>query len=462
MLPLYVLARWPGDETARKMQIMFYRFKGQARTSHGIKDNLDEGWINYTISKEQTLPLLETAAQAIGGQIQRIVIRISPQGSKKVMRELSHDERHFFEASDLILIDANNDSTYKQLKKQLKNQGIKTKIKGYHERQEWLALTNQCIRSDKTKQVALFLGILSLILMRWQNEQLIELCTCYIGILLQALPFLLMGVILSSLIQVYLSEEWIKKVFPKDLKKGLLFGVVGGFFLPVCDCVSIPVFKSLVKKGIPIPAALTFMTAAPLINPVAILSTYYAYPGRRSMVIARVGLGICCAVLIGLCFKKESLHHLFEVDKQRGCGGGHHHHHQQFILTCREEFFEIIGYLLVGIALATIFQTVLEPYEGYFFHQGIVGEMLLMMGLAFGLSLCSSSDAVVGKSIGAGFSNIAVMSFLVFGPMLDIKNVLLLSAHFTKKFVLKLSLAIFLVCLGVMGVAAYLGLEGLL
>ena len=85
-----------------------------------------------------------------------------------------------------------------------------------------------------------------------------------------------MGVLLSSFIQVFLSEKVIQRWFPKNALLGMLFALVCGFCLPVCDCATIPMFKSLIKKGVPTSSAVVFMVATPVINPVVILSTYYA------------------------------------------------------------------------------------------------------------------------------------------------------------------------------------------
>lgn len=82
----------------------------------------------------------------------------------------------------------------------------------------------------------------------------------------------------------------------------MLVAILGGFCLPVCDCASIPIFRSLVKKGISLPVAITFMTATPVINPVVILSTYYAFNNNMTTVIGRICFGIIAAVIIGLVF----------------------------------------------------------------------------------------------------------------------------------------------------------------
>lgn len=126
----------------------------------------------------------------------------------------------------------------------------------------------------------------------------------FLGILLQAFPFLLIGVLLSSAIQIFVSQQWLHEHFPKHLAGGLLFAALAGFCLPVCDCASVPVFRSLVRKGVPPAAAVTFLMAAPVINPVVILSTWYAFSGDVRIVLCRVGLGLLCAVLIGLTFSR--------------------------------------------------------------------------------------------------------------------------------------------------------------
>lgn len=145
----------------------------------------------------------------------------------------------------------------------------------------------------------------------------------FLGVFLQAAPFLAVGVLLSSLIQVYLKPDWIQRRFPRKILAGQLFAVLAGFCLPVCDCASIPVFKGLVKKGVPIPAAVTFMLVSPVINPVVILSTWYAFNGNYKIIAARCGLGILCSVLCGLTYLfKPPVNYLVEdaMPIQAACG----------------------------------------------------------------------------------------------------------------------------------------------
>lgn len=124
----------------------------------------------------------------------------------------------------------------------------------------------------------------------------------FLGIILQAIPFLLIGILISSAIQIFIPQSFIERRFPKSIGVGVLVAILGGFCLPVCDCTSTPIFKSLVRKGIPLPVAITFTMVTPVINPVVILSTYYAFNGNMTIVITRICFGIIAATIIGTVF----------------------------------------------------------------------------------------------------------------------------------------------------------------
>lgn len=283
----------------------------------------------------------------------------------------------------------------------------------------------------------------------------------FLGIMLQAVPFLLIGVLISSAIQVLIPQRAIELLFPKNLAGGMLVAVLAGFCLPVCDCASIPIFRSLVRKGVPLPAAVTFMAATPVINPVVMLSTYSAFNGNWSVVLGRVGMGITAAVLIGCWFalfpgKTPALSSGFDrVMCSCGCYGGAEEATtagQKLSLLLRHsqaEFFNVAKYLTIGAFLAAVFQVTVTNSLLLQTPADFALSLLLMMALAFLLSLCSSSDAVVAKTFASRFPMEPIMGFLVFGPMMDIKNVLLLSGGFSKRFVLKLLTVCFAVCFAV-------------
>lgn len=329
-----------------------------------------------------------------------------------------------------------------------------------------------------------FLYIIKMLLM----SQTIQ---AFLGIILQAFPFLITGVLLSSLIGMFVSRRFIERYFPKNIAGGIVFALIGGFCLPVCDCVSIPVFRSLVKKGIPLTSAIVFMCASPVINPVVILSTYYAFGGNMRIVAARVSLGIVCAVLTGLSFLVKRPHNPLKNEAgetfhaasshaesctHSACSCCAHNtesdtetHHAgafdtfvHFLEHSRREFFEVGSYLIIGAALSAAFQTLGGKLPLIAGNTGKALSLFIMMSFAFLLSLCSSSDAVIGRTFMPRFSIGSVMGFLVFGPMMDIKNMLMLSSGFTKGFTFRLVISSFTICYLVMLGAMFSGLEALL
>jgi uncharacterized membrane protein YraQ (UPF0718 family) len=285
----------------------------------------------------------------------------------------------------------------------------------------------------------------------------------FLGIVLQAAPFLLIGVLLSAAIEIFVSRTAIERRFPKTLGMGVLAALAAGFCLPVCDCASIPIFRSLVKKGVPLPAAVTFMAVSPVINPVVILSTYYAFSGNMSVVMGRICCGIISAVLIGLIFAirppKRSVLSGGALDRLM-CACGCYEDVESiaafrgkldlFLRHAQAEFFSVGKYLMLGTFVSAMFQT---AGTGFFVEAqsgaGVAVSMILMMTMGFALSLCSSSDAVVARSLANQFPMAALMAFLVFGPIIDIKNVMMLSSGFSGHFILRLAFTAFIICFAV-------------
>jgi uncharacterized membrane protein YraQ (UPF0718 family) len=279
----------------------------------------------------------------------------------------------------------------------------------------------------------------------------------YLGVILQAIPFLIIGVLLSSAIQVFVPRSFIEKFFPKSFLWGMFTGILAGFCLPVCDCASIPVFRSLVRKGVPLPAAITFMCAAPVINPVVVISTWYAFSGDTRIVIGRLSLGILVSLVTGFCFvlfppKDDVLTGGVFDSFACSCGcyapgdfpstpGGKA---ALFLRHSRAEFFDVGRYLVIGTFASSVFQVF---GTGIFAaRSNTVLSILVMMTAAFILSLCSSSDAVIARSLARQFPQSALMGFMVFGPIMDIKNILMLSSGFSKSFVTRLLITSFIVC----------------
>jgi uncharacterized membrane protein YraQ (UPF0718 family) len=280
----------------------------------------------------------------------------------------------------------------------------------------------------------------------------------FLGITLQAVPFLLIGVHISSAIEIFVDRAAIERRFPKTIGAGMAAAVIAGFCLPVCDCASIPIFRSLLRKGTPVSAAVTFLMSAPVINPVVILSTYYAFGGNIRIVMGRVLLGIVSAAVIGLFFavRKEE-HPILKggAFERISCSCGCFEDARQvsfrgklglFFRHAQAEFFSAGRYLIAGVFISSILQAAgagASPFARS--GAGLAVSMAVMMATGFVLSLCSSSDAVVARSFAGQFPPGAIMAFLVFGPMMDIKNFMMLSYGFTRSFIIRLSAVAFLV-----------------
>lgn len=258
------------------------------------------------------------------------------------------------------------------------------------------------------------------------------------SLLIEAVPFVLLGALVSAFIEVFVPVRVFEKLtaLPRPLQ--LPASALAGFAFPVCECGSVPVARRLAAKGLAPSAAVTFMLAAPILNPVVIASTFVAYRGRESlwaMVLGRAGLGLLAAVAVGWVIGSRSKG---EVLRGRPTTNtGHHHEHGSkgaaFFGHLSGDFVFMGRYLVLGAAVAATLQTfVPQTVIGSVANAPVV-SLLAMMGLAFLLSLCSESDAFVAASF-VQFGVGAQLAFLVFGPMVDTKLAFLYTATFSKGF----------------------------
>ena len=284
--------------------------------------------------------------------------------------------------------------------------------------------------------------------------------TMFISIVLEAIPFILVGVILSALLQTFVSAQTIARFVPKHPVPGILYACVMGILFPICECGMIPVMRRLLRKGMPLYIAVVFITAGPILNPVVFASTFMAFRSRPEIAWSRMGLAFVCAAAIGLIICK-----FVRKNPLRGAGNpahvhDHPHHHggkwNTMLTHASDEFFEMGKYLLFGALLAAGIQAGFSRDLLVSIGTGAYSSHLFMMGFAYIISLCSTSDAFVASSFVSTFSAGSILSFLVFGPMLDFKGTLMLLAIFRARFVILLSMLIFLVVL-----AASLLLENL-
>nr|WP_205831786.1 permease [Bacillus subtilis] len=271
------------------------------------------------------------------------------------------------------------------------------------------------------------------------QSSFLQLNSIFISILIEAIPFILIGVILSGIIQMFVSEEMIARIMPKNRFLAVLFGALAGVLFPACECGIIPITRRLLLKGVPLHAGVAFMLTAPIINPIVLFSTYIAFGNRWSVVFYRSGLALAVSLIIGVILSYQFKdNQLLKPDEP-----GHHHHHHGTLLqklggTLRhaiDEFFSVGKYLIIGAFIAAAMQTYVKTSTLLAIGQNDVSSSLVMMGLAFVLSLCSEVDAFIASSFSSTFSLGSLIAFLVFGAMVDIKNLLMMLAAFKKRFV---------------------------
>lgn len=286
------------------------------------------------------------------------------------------------------------------------------------------------------------------------NSNVQAFSTVFISILLEAFPFILLGVILSSVIHVFISENFFKRIIPKNMFFGTTVGAAMGFFFPVCDCGVIPVARRLMKKGVPLHTGIAFMLSAPIINPVVLFATYYAFKTLiPEMIIYRSILGLLIAMTVGILFSLFVNKETFLLDQS---SQGHaydcscHHHHgnktKEIIHHVQGELFDIGKFLIIGAAIAAAVQTFLPRDIIHSIGQNTILAILAMLLFAYLLSLCSTADSFIAKTFVGQFTNSSILAFLLIGPMIDIKNTLVMAGNFRAKYLMNLIGLTFLLC----------------
>jgi uncharacterized membrane protein YraQ (UPF0718 family) len=284
-------------------------------------------------------------------------------------------------------------------------------------------------------------------------EDLQSFKTMFISIILEAFPFILLGVLVSAFMQIFISVDMIKRFTPKNPILGIMFACGLGILFPICECGLIPVIRQLLKKGMPLYIAVVFILVGPIVNPIVFSATYMAFRNKPEMVYSRMGLALLVGAVIGLIIYrfirnnplKNSVATLYTQASDLSTSD-HIHRPRNKISAMLEhaasEFFDMGRFLIFGSLVAAAIQTFVPRSELMEIGQGDVSSHFFMMGLAYLLSLCSTADAFVASSFVSTFSMGSLLTFLVFGPMLDLKTTIMLLSVFRAKFVLILSLLI--------------------
>jgi uncharacterized protein len=270
--------------------------------------------------------------------------------------------------------------------------------------------------------------------------------TLFVSIVIQALPFLVLGVVISGAIAALLPPGWLAKVLPRQDAVAVPVAGLAGAALPGCECASVPIAARLRASGVSPAAAFAFMLAAPAINPVVLVSTAVAFPGRPEMVLARFVASLLTSVAVGLVWSRFGREAWMTRTRSRLVEG--ETRWASFAETARQDFLHAGGWLVVGaMAAATLQVAVPRSLIDRLAGDPLLAALCLGL-LAVALSICSEADAFVAASL-RQFSLSSRLVFLVVGPAVDVKLVAMQTGVFGRRFAARfapLTFAVAVVC----------------
>jgi uncharacterized protein len=258
--------------------------------------------------------------------------------------------------------------------------------------------------------------------------------TVFVAICVQALPFLVLGVLLSAAIAVFVPASVFTRVLPRHPAAAVPVAGAAGLVLPGCECSSVPVARGLIARGVTPAAALAFLLSAPAINPVVLVATSVAFPGRPDMVAARFAASLGAALIVGWIWARFGRSEWLARPRRPGTTGLSPW--EAFRVNARHDFVHAGGFLVVGGLTAATLNVVVprEVLDAVAARPWL--SVLALAGLAVVLAICSEADAFVAASL-TQFSLTSRLAFLVVGPMVDVKLIALQAGTFGRRFALR-------------------------
>jgi len=280
----------------------------------------------------------------------------------------------------------------------------------------------------------------------------------FTSIVLEAVPFMLIGTLIGGAIEVFVPISLIDRFLGKEKKHGVYLAGFLGLLFPTCECAIVPIVRRLIMKGSSIPAAICFMLSGPIVNVIVAWSTAVAYTYNWKMVLLRTGCGYLVAVIIGLLlsrFSNPKMLILENIAEQsfRTCGCGEEDFRKSAIWKkllhavghARDDFIQVGKYLVIGAFLAAFIRTVTPVTSFANLSEAPWILIFVMMLLAVLMNLCSEADAFIAASFRWLIPGSAQLSFMVLGPMLDLKLLLMYLSVFRKRAIALLSVLTFTV-----------------
>ncbi|TAL46494.1 MAG: permease [Salinibacterium sp.] len=276
-------------------------------------------------------------------------------------------------------------------------------------------------------------------------NQVQDLLTLSISVIIESLPFVILGILLSIVVQVWLPEGFLMRFLPHNgvlRRAGIsLFGI----FLPVCECGNVPLTRGLMVKGFTVAESITFLLAAPIINPITIITTHQAFGFDNGILIARIVGGLAIANIVGWVFSLHpSQSSLLTPSFIAECRRPEHpdtKRHKSVDLFVRESS-AIMPALFIGALVAGAIQVAVPRSVLITLGSDPLFSILAMMLLAFVIAVCSNVDAFFILPFANTFMPGSIATFLVFGPIIDVKMLAMLRTTFTTKVLVQMTVVV--------------------
>lgn len=298
--------------------------------------------------------------------------------------------------------------------------------------------------------IVLFIGIRALAppaIATTIGDRVKDFFTLSISVVIESLPFVFLGILLSVAVQVWLPEDFLSRRLPKNAVARRVSISLLGVLLPVCECGNVPLARGLILRGFTVAEAMTFLFAAPILNPVTIITTYQAFGWDDGILISRILGGFVIANLVGWIYSKHPqpmtlLTPRFQASCAHSSQPTRATRGRRSVLMFAEEASAMLPALFIGSAIAGLIQVLVSRDTLVTLGQNPVLSVAVLMLLAFVISICSNVDAFFVLSFGSTFMPGAIVAFLVFGPMIDIKMLALLRTTFTARTLVRLTVVI--------------------
>ncbi|MFT4297292.1 MAG: permease [Micropruina sp.] len=270
----------------------------------------------------------------------------------------------------------------------------------------------------------------------WLPTAARDFFTLSVSVLVESLPFVFLGIGISIAVQIWLPDrvwQWLPR---NPVLRRMVLSVLGVIF-PVCECGNVPMARGLMMRGLGVGESLTFLMAAPILNPVTIVTTYQAFGFNDGVLLGRVLGAFLIANLVGWMFSRHpDPDRLLTPGFRAACQADHSETQSRWRRSAdafATETAAMIPALVAGSFVAGAIQVGVPRDWLITIGGNPVVSVGVLMVLAFVVSVCSNVDAFFILSLSAAFAPGAVVAFLVFGAMIDIKMLALLRTTFTTR-----------------------------